>query len=222
MPVSQNVSVVSGVLASAVADSGTFTVAYPSGTSQASFNTGLVGSDLYIIINGNDKWPASSSDMSVAFGASEITVTNSSGVTWAAGSTFLLNLDREDGNDVVVLTVPLPPLATITAADVVTEMRPGIAGYIENVEFVQTIAVTTGGDAADLVLDIDDTEITGGLVALTSAACTPKGKVINGSAITGGNVLTAASKLTVRGESVTAFAEGEGYLNIRIRRTGNN
>jgi len=221
MPVSQNVKVVQGILAAAVADDATFTVAYPSGTTQASFNTGLVGSDLYIIINGNDKWLASASDMSVAFGASEITITNTSDVTWTAGSTFALNLDIEDGNDVVVLTVPLPPMATFTAADVVTEMRPGIAGVIENVEFVQTIAVTTASDAANLVLDIGDTELTGGLVTLTSAACTPKGKVINGSAITAGNTLTADSTLTVRAEDVTAFAEGEGYLNIRIRRTGN-
>ena len=106
-------------------------------------------------------------------------------------------------------------LADITAAgDVATDFIPGFAGKVDKVFWVQGTPVTTAGDAANLVVDVEATEITGGLVTLTSAACTPLGKYIAGSAITAGNVFDADEKLTVRAESVTAFAEGDGMVYI--------
>lgn len=207
------------VLASAVADDGTFTVAYPSGTSQLSFNAGLVGSSHYAVLNGNDRWAAGDPGISVSFGASEITVTNKSGYSWAAGTEVSLFFERKRGNSRIALTLPLPPLAGISAADVLTEMRPGIAGVVEHWEFVTTVPVTTASKAATLNMEIDTTNVTGGAIALTSAAATPAGKVIAGDAITGNNTLTRESKLSIEASSVTAFAEGEGYVVIYIRPT---
>lgn len=208
---------VKGVLASAVANTGTFTVSYPSGTSQLTFNAGLAGRSSSLILNGNDKY-ALTSGFTLTFGASDITVTNASGGSWAAGSTFILGLDQVDGDDIVTITLPVFAMAGIANGDVVTEFRPGVAGTIEDVQWVQGVPVTTAAKLATLNLEIDTTDVTGGTVALTSAACTPLGKVIAGSAITGNNTLTKTSKLSVEASSVTAFAEGSGYLLVRIRK----
>lgn len=206
-----------GILAAAVADDGTFTVAYPTGTSQLSFNAGLAGAGHYVIFNDNDKVLAADPGIGVSFGASEITVTNLTGAALPAGTTFVLHLDMVDGLNRLPLVIPLPPLATITAADIVTEMRPGVAGYIEHAEFVTTVAATTAAKAATLNLEIDATNVEGGTIALTSAAVTPKGKAIAAAAITGSNRLTKESKLSVEAASVTAFVEGEGFLVVYIR-----
>ncbi len=210
---------VSTILVSAVATTGTFTVAYPSGTSQLDFNAGLAGATHYVIVNGNDRWTAADSKMSLTFGASNITVTNSSNVTWAAGSTIELFIEQADGENVIILTFPVELASITTAQDVVTEFRPGVAGVIEDVCWVQNRPVTTASKLATLNLEIDTTNVTGGTIALTSAACTPMGAVIQGAAITGANTLTRASKLSIEAASVTAFAEGNGSVQIRIRKT---
>lgn len=81
---------VTAVLASDVADSATATVPYPAGTDQASL-TGTTGGA--VAIGENDIWPqdqaAGDGTVAFTFGASNITVTNNSGVTWAAGSTLI-------------------------------------------------------------------------------------------------------------------------------------
>lgn len=207
------------ILATAVVNTGTVTIPYPTGTTQNSYNTGLnVPSRSYVILNGNDKYTVAAGRVSFTFNSGDITVTNSSGVTWPAGTSLLVNLDIQDGNEVEVLTLPVFAMAGIANGDVVTEIRPGIAGTIEHWEWVQGVPVTTASRAATLNLEIDTTNVTGGTIALTSAACTPLGRVIPGSAITGANVLTRESRLSVEASSVTAFAEGSGYLLIRIRK----
>lgn len=207
------------VLGTAVADSGTFTVGYPTGTSQLSFNAGLAGTGTYMVVNDNDKWTLAAAKMSVSYGASDITVTNSTGTTLAAGSKVAVMLDRQDGNDVVLLQIPVFLAAITVAGDVVTDIRPGVAGTLEYVEFVVTQPVTTAAKLATLNLEIDTTNVTGGTIALTSAAATPLGKVIAGSAITAGNTLVPESKLSIEAAAVTAFSEGSGFLNLRIRKT---
>ena len=85
------------VLATAVANAGTLTVAYPAGTTQASFiganaaaNTGAA------VLNGNEVYPEAASGVRVNFtyGASDITVTNNTGITWPAGSTLRVQFGR--------------------------------------------------------------------------------------------------------------------------------
>ena len=208
---------VTGVLAAAVADDATFAVSYPTGTSQLSFNAGLAGSGHYAVFNDNDKWLADDPGIAVSFDASEITITNQTGASLPAGTTYLLHFDMVDGVGRIPLVIPLPPLVGITAADIVTEMRPGIAGYVEHAEFVTTVAATTAAKAATLNLEIDSTNLTGGTIALTSANVTPKGAAVVASAITGNNRLEKTSKLSVEASSVTAFAEGEGFLVVYIR-----
>jgi hypothetical protein len=208
-----------GVLAADVANSGTFTVAYPTGSAQTSFTSGLHGTDSYIMINGNDKWTVAGSKMSLNFGASNITVTNNSGVTWPAGSSFFLNLDQVDNNARQTLSIPVNLAAISGAGDVVTEIRPGIAGTIEAVEFLVTERATTASKAATLNLEIGTTDVTGGALALTTTNCGTLGASVAGTTITANNTLTRDSLLSVEAASVTAFSEGRGVLLVHVRRT---
>lgn len=206
------------ILASAVADDGTFTVGYPSGTSQLSFNAGLAGSGSYIILNDNDKVSVGNPGISLSFDASYVTVTNLTGAAIPAGTKVGVFLDRVDGNDVVFLNFHLK-LAKLANGDIITEFRPGIAGKVEDVSFVTTDPATTASKLSTLNLEIGTTDVTGGTVALTTAACNTLGKVVQGAAITGNNTLTQESKLSVEASSTTAFVEGEGDLIIRIRKS---
>lgn len=218
--IKNNFARISTTLVSAVADDATFDVAYPTGFSQLSFSKGAARTAGYMIVNGNDRWSQADPGFSVSYGASAITVTNLTNAALAAGSTIDMHLDVADGNSRIPFVIPLPPLAGITAADIVTEMYPGIAGVIEYWEFVTTVAVTTAAKAATLNLEIDTTNVTGTL-ALTSAGLATKGTVV-GAACTAANTLTKESKLSVEAASVTAFAEGEGYLVVYIRPTQND
>lgn len=200
-----------------VANSGTFTVSYPSDKSQKSFNRGLAQANGYAIVDNNDKWNEADSKVSFSFGSSDITVTNSSGVTWKAGQKVSIYLGEKDGNDLVTLSFPVK-LSKVSAADVITDIRPNIYGWIEDWSFLVTDPVTTGSKLATLNLEINTTDVTGGALALTSAAATPLGKEIAGAAITGANYITPKDTLSVEATSVTAFVEGEGVLMIKIRK----
>lgn len=210
---------VSTALTAAVADNGTFTVAYPSGYSQSDFNVGLAGSGHYMIVDNNDRWSNADPGISVSFGASNITITNLTGQTLASGSEIELFFDLADGNNVMTLAFQVD-LASITGTqDVVTDFRPGVDGTIENLSFVTNAKVTTAAKAASLNAEIGTTDLTGGVIALTSAALANMGAVVEGSAITGANALTRDDKISIKASSVTAFAEGSGTLLMRIRLT---
>lgn len=205
------------VLASAVADDATTTIAYPSGTSRYDFDNGLTNlATCYVQLNKNDKWLLADPGINLSFGASNITLTNRSGYSWAAGTVVDLFLDVKEGNRRLV-TIPLPPLSTITAADVITEMYPGIEGDLEYAEFVTTIAASTSGKAATLNFEIGTTDVTGMTLGLTTATVTPKGTVLPFGLPTAGYTLSRSSKLSLEASAVTAFSEGEGYINLYIR-----
>lgn len=201
------------VLASAVADAGTFVVGYPTGTTQQSFIGGNQGSNHFIIQDGNNKFTS----ISVAFGASEITITNSTGVTLAAGSRILVALDQADGDDLVVFNHPIL-LASIADGDILTGLKLGIAGSIVSFRAAVTAAATTAAKLSTLNLEIGTTNLTGGVLALTSANMTPLGAVVSSTEITGNNVLTRDSLLSIEAASTTAFVEGSINLIIGIRR----
>lgn len=211
-------------LAADVASAGTFTVPYPSGTTQQDFDTNLgLTTGGYAIVNDADKWTGAAGKVSFAFGASNITVTNSSGVTWTANSKVQLFIDRQDGNHVTLIQLPYN-LAAIPAGALfgTAGLRPGIIGVLEYYEVYVKTAATTGSKLATINPTIDGTDVTGGALALTSANCTPVGAILAAPLITGANALKAASKLGFKGSSVTAFVEGEIIINLRIRHAISN
>lgn len=117
---------------------------------------------------------------------------------------------------VSILSFPIP-LASVANGDVVTEYTPGFAFEIVDVTWVQGKPVTTGSKLATLNLEIGSTNLTGGVVSLTSAACTPMGAKVAGTAITAGYTGTATDTISVEASAVTAFVEGDGVLLVKIR-----
>lgn len=205
------------VLASAVADDGTVAVGYPSGYTQANFNTGLNDTGSFVIVNGNDKWPAADPGIAISYDASEITITNQTGAAWAAGTKLLFQFEIVDGDFVIPYSFPIN-LASITGAgDVITSFKPMVKGKIVHMSFTVNAPVTTGSRAATLNAEIGTTNLTGGTIALTSANCTPMGATIHAAAITAGNALTEDDLVSIEASSVTAFAEGTGTLVIFVR-----
>lgn len=210
-------------LAADVASAGTFTIPYPTGTTQQDFDTGLgLPTGGYAIVNDADRWTGAAGKVSYAFGASLITVTNSSGVTWLANSKVQLQIDRQDGNTVSTIQIPMNLAAIANGALLNPGLRLGIIGSLEYVEaYVQTPA-TTAAKLATLNPTIDGVDVTGGLLALTSANMTPAGVTVPCTLITGANALKAASKLGFKAAAVTAFVEGVIMLSIRVRHTISN
>jgi hypothetical protein len=118
-----------------------------------------------------------------------------------------------------ILSIPVNLAAIAAAGDVLTGYTPGFAGKILSHAFAVSVPVTTGSKAADLNLEIGSTNVTGGVISLTSANCTPLGAVVAGTAITAANAFTATDTISVEAANVTAFVEGEGYLLLLVERT---
>lgn len=139
-----------------------------------------------------------------------VRITDSSGGTESSTGTIAETACRQ------TLTFNVA-LADITGAgDVVTTFTPGFAGTIEAIDFIVGTPVTTAAKAASLNVEIGTTNTTGGVVALTSANCTPLGAEVAGSAITAANTFTATDTISVEAASVTAFAEGSGTIIITL------
>jgi hypothetical protein len=123
---------------------------------------------------------------------------------------------RNTGNT-YCMTIPVN-LASITGAgDVMTEVVIPHAFRVLRFDASVKVPVTTAGRSATLNLEIGTTDVTGGVLALTSANCTPLGAKIVGSSITAGSTGSANALLSVEASGVTAFAEGQVILEIWIQ-----
>lgn len=114
-----------------------------------------------------------------------------------------------------IISIPIT-LAQLANGDVLTAWTPGFSGKIVKVEFAVTVPVTTAAKAATLNLEIGTTNLTGGVVSLTSANCTPLGAVIAGTAVTAANSFGPTDTLSVEAASVTTFVEGAGVLLVTV------
>jgi len=107
-------------------------------------------------------------------------------------------------------------LAGVTDADILTDYTPGFAGQIVKVDFAVSVAVTTGSKLSTLAVHIGAVATTGGVLALTSANCTPKGAVVAGTTITALNVFAATDTISIVASSTTAFIEGAGWIMLQL------
>lgn len=141
--------------------------------------------------------------------ASQAAVTDNT--TGTVSDTFAATIGQE--------TIAIPvTLAAITAAgDVLTTYTPGYKFKILRVDFAVAVAATTAAKAASLNIEIGTTNLTGGVVALTSANCTPLGATVLGTAVTAANSGAATDSISIEASSVTAFAEGSGYVLLKIQ-----
>jgi len=121
------------------------------------------------------------------------------------------------GAGIHTIAINLPLVGITGNVDVITAYTPGYRFKILSVSFAVTKVVTTAAKAATLNLEIGTTDLTGGVIALTSANCTPLGALVAGTAITANNVGTSSDTISLEASSVTAFAEGDGTLLIRIQ-----
>jgi hypothetical protein len=119
-----------------------------------------------------------------------------------------------------IYTIALQTLmASIANGDLMTTFKPGHTFAIRRVDFVQNVAVTAGSKAATLTTYINTVACTGGVLALTSALCTPIGVCIAATAMdtqVAKNQGSATDTITLTWSSVTAFTEGSGTILLTI------
>ncbi len=116
---------------------------------------------------------------------------------------------------VITLHVLLP--AITGTGDVVTNWTPDFAGELVAIAAQVSKAATTAGKTVTINPEINTTNVTGGVLVLTSANMTPQGNVIAATAITGNNTFDANDTISFEASAVTAFAEGEVDLLITIK-----
>ncbi len=88
---------------------------------------------------------------------------------------------------------------------------------ILSVDAYVTNEVTTGSKLSSLNVEIDTTDLTGGVVALTSANCATLGAKVAGSAVTAANTGAANATISIEAASTTAFSEGGVMVVIGIQ-----
>lgn len=131
------------ILATAIADDGTLTLAYPSGTNQAYFTGANASATGAAVLNFNEVFAEADPGISLTYGSSDITLTNLSGFSWPAGSTLTVQLGRA-GND-----------------------RPGF----QRSPAITSLTDSSGGTAADTIAAIgssySQTEVRNAVASLT-------------------------------------------------------
>lgn len=111
-------------LASAVNDDATFTVAYPAGVTQASL-LGATGGKM--VVNGDAVFDQGASGFTAVYGSSNITVTNTTGATLAAGSVIDISFGQNTNSgryNNSIKVVGINPLAVSvgTASDTIGDV----------------------------------------------------------------------------------------------------
>lgn len=135
------------VLASAVADTGTVTVAYPSGYAQADFTGANASATGVVVVNDNEVYDEGDPGIGLSYGGSNVTLTNNTGVSWPVGSKIRVQLafagnDRpgfEPGPAITSLTDSSGGTASTTLAAIggtysQTEVRNSVATLAAQIE----------------------------------------------------------------------------------------
>lgn len=134
--------------------------------------------------------------------------------TDSAGGTVSDTLAAGVGKFIMPIFINLAQLAD---GEVLTTFTPGFKGKILALDFLVEVAVTTASKLSSLNMEIGTTNLTGGVVALTSANCTPKGVEVAGTAVTAANAFSATDTISIEAASTTAFSEGSGWLLVSMQ-----
>lgn len=116
------------------------------------------------------------------------------------------------------LVLPVDHLSSLANSQTIKVNIPH-SFRVESVRFRVQTAVTTASKAATLTAQIGGTAMAGGVISLTSAACTPVGAAVAGTTITGTNTGSADTTLEFAVSSVTAFVEGGGWIEVTLTNT---
>lgn len=109
------------------------------------------------------------------------------------------------------------PLAGLATGDILTTYTPGFAGTITKVSAAVVTATTDIDADATINLEIGTTNLTGGVVTLSDANVTPKGAVIDGTAVTANNVFTASDTISIETVVTNAFSDGAIMVMVVIQ-----
>lgn len=123
----------------------------------------------------------------------------------------------EEREGASVITIPAN-LATIPAGagDVVTNLPLEGEGTIVSVAFVATEVGAGAGATRAFNLEINATNLTGGVVTATLASTDTVGKVTNGTAITGNNAFHDGDTLSIEVAAGTVFTGGRGFFVVTV------
>lgn len=208
-----SLKIVNGILAASVAQAGTFTVAYPDGTNSGTF-TGGVRHQMSIgqlVIDSPVKF-------SLAFGTTNITVTNNTGYTLTQGSAYALQLetlgDDNTGDKagsfnalrtarlmpkVINLGAPVVAAANgISVSAAVTAASAGAVLALATLDVPRNVVAAWTGNATMTVTGKDEY---GNVVVEKSAAAT--------TSLTGKKAFKTITSVTVNAD-VTACTVGYG------------
>jgi hypothetical protein len=131
-----SLGIITAVLASDVADDGTVAVSYPTGQNAQTL-AGSIGGDLTVGDGAYGAWEQADPGFSVSYGASTITITNLSGITWPAGQTLRLSLG----------TVPRAGSYNLTAGGANGQ---ALGAQLQTKELTATGAIPAGTQATEL------------------------------------------------------------------------
>lgn len=213
-------TVIQGVLAAAVANGATFTAAYPAGLSAGNF---VMGVDHKLIVGqASLEQPK---DFTIAFGATQITVTNTTGSAFPAGAAFFLQLDQAGSHNRVqlkgidlyrpgalaLIDLGSPVAASSNAICLSQAINTGTPGLINgaigaNLGLTGRNVVAAWTGAA--VLTITGTDVHGNKVIESSSS---------GTSFTGKKAFKTVTSVTVS-SNVTACTVGTGdVLGLPVR-----
>lgn len=147
---------------------------------------------------------------------SDASAATAAALTDSSGGTASQTLAANAGRVIVPFWISLP---TIADGDLITNYTPGFAGKVLSIDFITDVAVTTAAKTTALHCEIGAVATTGGVLTITSAAATPKGAEIAGTAITAANSFTAAETLSLVAASTTTFVEGTGWVVLTLENS---
>lgn len=112
-------------------------------------------------------------------------------------------------------------LAALANAQVFAMTVP-FAFKLNSIGFRTRVVASTAAKAATLTGQVNGVSVTGGVVSLTTANQNTSGGLTAGTSITAGNVGTAGQSVGAVVSGVTAFVEGDGYVEYNITNTSIN
>lgn len=194
-------------LTAAVGAGGSFTVSYPAGKSADNY---LGGTDHFLVSDSIRTLFAASGDISVAFGASNITVTLIAGAALADGAKVWLNLDRAERDEGTTLAnaakmSELTPIKIHLGAPATADPN----GYVESQDLTAAGVFSVNTTAAAALL----------AAALDGVADVPRNVV---AAWTGAAVLTVTGTDEYGNVVVESSASGTSFAGKKAFKTVTN
>ncbi len=112
------------------------------------------------------------------------------------------------------IIIPVQLSAIVNSADY--RIAIPFAFRLDSVLFRTVTVASTASKLATLTADVNAAAVTGGVMALTTANQNTAGGTVAGTAVTAGNVGTAGQTVGATASSVTAFAEGSGFIEFTV------